>query len=99
MCEYSLNEHIIKKKKMTAKAVEIGIRMVMDNNVYQFADEIQVLKEGGGIGVKLTGDLAKGVMVKWDQKFRKKLAELVGQRPAAAATYCCTSGTLTTRIM
>ena len=64
-------------RKMTAKAVEIGIKAVMENNVYQFAEEVRLQKDDGGFGIELTGHLAKGVMVTWDQKFRRRLEELV----------------------
>ena len=63
-------------KKMLGKALEIGVKAVMQNNVYRFADEIRVQEKGGAIGVKMTGDLAKAVMVPWDKQFVEKLARL-----------------------
>ena len=35
--------------------------------------EIRVQGDGGAIGVKMTGDLAKAVMVPWDRRFVDKL--------------------------
>lgn len=50
------------RKKMIAKAVETAVKMVMTNNsVYQFDNEILIQEQGMGIGVKMTGDVAKGV--------------------------------------
>ena len=43
-------------KKMLGKALEIGVKAVMQNNVYRFADEIRVQEKGGAIGLKMTGD-------------------------------------------
>ena len=63
-------------KKMLGKALEIGVKAVMQNNVYRFADEIRVQEKGGAIGVKMTGDLAKAVMFPWKEKFVEKFARL-----------------------
>ena len=38
--------------------------------------EIRVQGDGGAIGVKMTGDLAKAVMVPWDRRFVEKLEKL-----------------------
>ena len=64
------------RKKMIAKAVELGTKAVMKNNVYRFKDEIRVQKEGGPIGVKLTGDLSAGYMTDWSEEFLNKLDRL-----------------------
>ena len=34
--------------------------------------EIRIQEEGMGIGVKMTGDIAKGVMTRWDKQFNNK---------------------------
>ena len=62
---------------MTAKAIELGVRAVMENNVYQFENKIRVQKEGGPIGVKLTGDISKAYMVEWDKEFLIKLERIL----------------------
>ena len=64
-------------KSMFAKAMEVGVVAVMSNNVYTFGGEIRLQREGGAIGVKMTGDLAKGVMVPWDVQFTEKLKRLL----------------------
>ena len=51
-------------RKMMGKALEIGVTAVMENNIYRCGGEIRIQGEGGAIGVKMTGDLAKAVMVR-----------------------------------
>ena len=60
-------------KEMLGKAMEIGVRAVMENNIYRFGGDIRRRTKGGAIGVKMTGDLAKGVMVPWDKRFVEKM--------------------------
>ena len=64
-------------RKMVGKALEIGVTAVMENNVYKCGGEIRIQGEGGAIGVKMTGDLAKAVMVPWDRRFVEKLGRLL----------------------
>ena len=45
----------------------------MDNHVYQFHNKIRVQKQGGPIGLKLTGEIADCLIIDWDEKL---LAEL-----------------------
>ena len=58
---------------MFGKALEIMIVLCMDNHVYQFENQIRIQKEGGPIGLKLTGEIADCLMIDWDKKL---LAEL-----------------------
>ena len=39
-----------------------------------------------GIGVKMTGDIAKGVMTRWDKQFNNKLARIM-TRPLLYGRY------------
>ena len=64
---------------MVGKMMEIGVKTVMRNNFYRFGGEVRLQGEGGGIGVKLTGDLAKGVMVGWDKLFKNKIERIVSK--------------------
>ena len=68
---------VIERKKMTARMVEIGLVQVMTNNVYKFGGDIRIQKEGGAIGVRATGDVAKAVMVDWDSKFNERLEKIL----------------------
>ena len=54
---------------MFAKAQEILIITAMKNHVYRFGNKIRVQKEGGPIGLSLTGDVADCVMICWDKLF------------------------------
>ena len=55
---------------MFGKALEIRIIICMNNHVYQFA---RIQKEGGPIGIKLTGEIADCLMIDWDKKLLEKL--------------------------
>ena len=45
----------------------------MDNHVYQFGSQMRVQKQGGPIGLKLTGEIADCLMIDWDKKLLAKL--------------------------
>ena len=45
-------------KKMISKALEVGINTVMKTHVYKFAGETRTQKQGGAIGLELTGEIA-----------------------------------------
>ena len=64
------------KQKMFAVGICIGIRLVMENHIYRFGGELRRQKEGGPIGVELTGALADLFMLYWDRKFLNRLQEI-----------------------
>ena len=45
----------------------------MDNHVYLFESQMRVQKQGGPIGLKLTGEIADCLMIDWDKKLIAKL--------------------------
>ena len=45
----------------------------MDNHIYEFANEIRIQKQGGPIGLKLTGEIADCLMMDWDKKLLEEL--------------------------
>ena len=61
------------KRTLFGKALEIMLITCMDNHVYQFSNKVRIQKQGGPIGLKLTGEIADCLMIDWDQKL---LAEL-----------------------
>ena len=63
------------KKKVVSKVVEIGIRTTFRNHVYQWGGNFHVQKEGGPIGLKLAGIVAKLRMIDWMKKFNVMLRE------------------------
>ena len=62
------SKHI--KKTMWAEAIVYGVQLIMQNHVYKFDNQIKVQKDGGSIGVTLTGVLSEIKMLKWCHKFR-----------------------------
>ena len=70
------NPSNLEKRNMLAKSVEIMIIATMENHVYRFGNEIRRQKEGGPIGLALTGEIAYCYMINWDQKFLEKLKSL-----------------------
>ena len=63
------------RKSMVAKALEIGINAVMRTHVYKFAGETRAQKQGGAIGLELTGEIAGVFMSWWDRKMRARMEE------------------------
>ena len=61
------------QRSMFGKALEILIITCMDNHVYQFGNLVRVQKEGGPIGLKLTGEIADCLMVDWDKRLLTEL--------------------------
>ena len=53
--------------------MEILILVVMENHVYKFGDIIRKQKDGGPIGLALTGEIADCYLVNWDKKLKRKL--------------------------
>ena len=58
-----------------SKVIEIGIRTTFRNHVYQWGGEFYVQREGGPIGLKLTGVVAKLRMIRWMGKFNNLVRE------------------------
>ena len=51
---------------MLTEALKIVLTTLMKNHVYDFKNELRKQKEGGAIGVDLTGELAKVFMTGYD---------------------------------
>jgi hypothetical protein len=45
----------------------------MDNHIYQFENKIRIQKQGGPIGLKLTGEITDCLIIDWDKKLLAKL--------------------------
>ena len=63
----------VEKRKMLGTVIEIMIILSMENHVYKFANEIRKQKDGGPIGLSLTGEVADCYLIQWDKKFLEKL--------------------------
>ena len=44
---------------MITEAIKIVLYVLMKNHIYEFKEELRKQKEGGAIGIDLTGELAK----------------------------------------
>ena len=64
------------KRKMLVEAVQVVLKTLLETHVYDFAGEIRRQKEGGAIGMELTGVVAQIFMAWWDREFKKKLEEV-----------------------
>ena len=61
------------KRRILGKVVEIGTRTVFRNHIYQWGGRFYIQREGGSIGLRLTGVTAKLRMVNWMQKYKNLL--------------------------
>ena len=61
------------QRRLFGKALEIMLITCMNNHVYQFNNQYRIQKQGGPIGLKLTGEIADCVMIDWDNKLLAKL--------------------------
>ena len=46
------------KKKMLATAVKTVIKFIMENHVYEYANQLMKQTRGGPIGLEITGEIA-----------------------------------------
>ena len=58
---------------MFGKALELMLITCMDNHIYQFENQVRLQKEGGPIGLKLTGEIADCLMIYWDKQLLEEL--------------------------
>ena len=56
------------QRTLFGKALEIMLITCMDNHVYLFDNTVRIQKQGGPIGLKLTGEIADCLMIDWDKK-------------------------------
>ena len=66
----------IQQKKMVARMMEIVVRAILSNHLYQFDGKVFKQQKGGPIGLEVTGVLARLVMLWWDRAFKDKLRRL-----------------------
>ena len=59
------------KKELLAKVVEVAVKTTFRNHLYQFEGKMFIQAEGGSIGLRLTGVVAKIVMNHWMEEFKK----------------------------
>ena len=63
----------IEKKKLVALAIKLGVIEIMGNHMYEFGGKTFVQTDGGSIGLRMTGSVARIVMDRWASKMQAKL--------------------------
>ena len=64
------------EKLMMALALEEGILAVFKQHYYSFDNgEVRIQKDGGPIGLKISGAVGKVVMMAWVQQYKTKMRE------------------------
>ncbi len=61
----------VQKRKMIALAVSHGVEACMKNHLYKVGDQVYLQKEGGPIGLELTGAASRAFMWRWDRIYLK----------------------------
>ena len=64
------------RKELLGWGMEIAIKTVMKNHIYLYHGKLRRQDGGGGIGVELTGAVAKCVMTDWSKRFCLRAGEL-----------------------
>ena len=67
----------VQKKRMFRGALKVALKVVMKNHTYEFDRVIRRQRDGGPIGMDLTGTIAKIFMKWWDGQLKLKM-EAVG---------------------
>ena len=65
----------VDKRRIVGKVIEIGVRSVMKNHMYQFGGETMVQQEGGSIGLGVTSVIARIRMNLWVREYKKLCQE------------------------
>ena len=60
-------------KKMLSLALQVVIKLIMNNHIYKINDTYKKQSQGGPIGLELTGDIAQIYMCWWDKQMKTKL--------------------------
>ena len=63
-------------KCLLAECIYIATKLMMDNHMYQFSNEIRVQQNEGSIGVQFTGVASEIHMLNWCNTFSNKMSEL-----------------------
>jgi hypothetical protein len=64
------------KREMLAAVIGQSVSYVMGNHVYTTEDVIRKQSKGGAIGLRMTGEIARIVMLEYDTILRARLSEL-----------------------
>ena len=61
------------KKRMIGLTLAIGIQACMESHVYKVGDQTYLQKEGGPIGLELTGAVSRAFMWRWDRMYLERV--------------------------
>ena len=64
------------KRKLVVEALRIVLLTILQSHTYEFAGILKRQKEGGPIGMELTGVIAQVFLVWWDREFRRRLDQI-----------------------
>ena len=64
------------KRRMITESLKIVLKTLLRTHTYKFASEIRRQKEGGAIGMELTGVIAQIFMVWWDKELQNRLQKI-----------------------
>ena len=67
----------VQQRRMLTEALRVGLKVVMENHVYEFDGEIRQQLSGGAIGLELTGNIAQVFMIWWDLQLKSRLSNMV----------------------
>ena len=65
----------LEKRKLLAASLEIGVRKAFSLHLYQFGGKYYHQKDGGPIGMRLAGSVARVVMGEWGLRMQKIMSE------------------------
>ena len=61
---------------MWAECLAIAVKMIMNNHIYIFDNQMRIQEGNGSIGVRATGQIGEIQMSRWDKKFSIPLKKL-----------------------
>ena len=64
------------KKKLLTEALRIVLLTLLRTHIYEFAGSLKLQKEGGPIGMEITGVVAQVFMVWWDRQLKQRLNQI-----------------------
>merc|ERR1712197_133134 len=71
------------KKRLVAIVVSLGVKVVMESHTFMVGDTIYRQTHGGAIGLELTMEVSRLLMMEWDRLFMEKMASLEMPLPLA----------------
>ena len=64
------------KRKLLTEALRIVLLTLLRTHTYEFAGSLKLQKEGGPIGMEITGVVAQVFMVWWDRQLTERMNQI-----------------------